>query len=242
MDFSEFEALFAKSMQQNRLNVPDQLAIKRFYEFDCFLHQTNAVTNLTAIRTTPEAISKHYADSLLAAEYLPQGAKVLDIGCGPGFPSIPLAIYRPDLSIFALDSTAKKIAFVQEAANRLELSNLVAVSGRAEDKAIMQALGQFDMVVSRAVARMNVLCELCLPYVKIGGLLLALKAAKAEEETTEALRCIKTMGGAEPKLLHKSLIHLDESIDSRCLIYIEKKNAHPRGYPRAYAQILKKPL
>ena len=167
---------------------------------------------------------------------------VLDIGCGPGFPSVPLAIYRPDLSLVALDSTAKKIAFVQDATREADIVNLKAISGRAEDKKISDALGNFDVVVSRAVARMNVLCELCLPYVKIGGFLLAMKAAKAEEEAAEAANCIKTLGGERAQLIPLTLTHLDGDSDTRCLIQVSKLRKHPTGYPRAYAQILKKPL
>lgn len=242
MEFNEFETLFCQALQENGLKTPEQSLIDRFYRFDALLHKVNAVTNLTAIRNTPEAITKHYVDSLFAAEFLPEGAKVLDIGCGPGFPSVPLAIYRPDLTIVALDSTAKKIAFVEQAGKELELSNLTALSGRAEDKSVMERLGSFDVVVSRAVARMNVLCELCLPYVKIGGILLAMKASKAEEEAEEAKTCIQTLGGGQAELIHKQLTHLDGISDPRCLIKIKKLGKHPKGYPRAYAQIVKKPL
>ena len=146
------------------------------------------------------------------------------------------------MKILALDSTAKKIAFVKQAAEELELSNLTALSGRAEDKSVMEQLGLFDAVVSRAVARMNVLCELCLPYARIGGFLLAMKASKAEEEAEEAKNCIKTLGGGQTELIHKDLTHLDGISDPRCLIRIKKLGRHPKGYPRAYAQIAKKPL
>ena len=241
MEYSEFQALFCKILQENGMEVPDEATVQAFYHFDCELHRVNAVTNLTAIRNTPDAIVKHYADSLMAAKYIPYGARVLDIGCGPGFPSIPLAIYRKDLTVIGLDSTAKKIGFVNGCAKLLELSNLSAISGRADDAQIAAELGKFDVVVSRAVARLNVLCELCLPYVKIGGFLLAMKASKAEEEATEAKRCIEVLGGANAKL-HNEMLRAGDVQDPRCLIEIEKIKKCPAGYPRAYAQILKKPL
>ena len=241
MEYSEFQALFCKALQENGIEIPSEETIQTFYRFDSELHRVNAVTNLTAIRNTPDAIVKHYADSLMAAKYSPFGARVLDIGCGPGFPSIPLAIYRSDLTVIGLDSTAKKIAFVHQCAELLGLSNLKAISGRAEDSKIAKDLGEFDVVVSRAVARLNVLCELCLPYVKIGGFLLAMKAAKAEEEAVEAKRCIETLGG-EPAVLYNEMLRSNDTCEPRCLIRIPKKKRCPVGYPRAYAQILKKPL
>ena len=170
------------------------------------------------------------------------GCRVLDIGCGAGFPSIPLAIARPDLSVTAIDSTAKKIAFVQEAADKIALSNLTAYAGRAEDASFSAKLGQFDVVVSRAVANLRVLSELCLPYVKLGGRLIALKAAKAEEELSEAKRAIATLGGGEITLHHKELCLHDGSREPRCLIEIKKESPTPTKYPRPYATILKKPL
>ena len=241
MEYSEFQTLFCKVLQENAIEIPSEDTVQAFYRFDTELHRVNAVTNLTAIRNTPDAIVKHYADSLMAAKYIPIGAKVLDIGCGPGFPSIPLAIYRSDLIVIGLDSTAKKIAFVNQCADLLGLSNLRAISGRAEDAKIAKELGEFDVVVSRAVARLNVLCELCMPYVKIGGFLLAMKAAKAEEEATEAKRCIEILGG-EPAVLHNETLCSNKTCEPRCLIQISKKKRCPVGYPRAYAQILKKPL
>jgi 16S rRNA (guanine527-N7)-methyltransferase len=175
-------------------------------------------------------------------DLIPEGARVLDLGCGPGFPSIPLAIMRPDLEITALDSTAKKIDFVQKSAEILQLSNLKGVSGRAEDIILRKTLGKYDIVVSRAVARLNVLCELCIPYLKVGGTLVALKGAKYEEELAEATNAIRVLCAETLKIEQKELITAENHVETRGIILIQSKKEVPSQYPRAYAAILKKPL
>ncbi len=242
MDFPEFSSSFRQALAQNRLPDLSEQQIERFYQFATHLLTVNQTTNLTAIRTMPEVITKHFADSLLALPYLPTGASVLDLGCGAGFPSIPLCIARPDLHITALDSTAKKIEFVKSCVELLHLPNLKAVSGRAEDKALRQLLGFFDVVTSRAVARLNILCELCMPYTAVGGRLLALKASKADEELAEAKKAIVTLGGGEVIPHNVDLVLGAGSIEPRCIIEIKKTRPTPTAYPRAYAAILKKPL
>ena len=176
----------------------------------------------------------------LALSMIPEGARILDLGCGPGFPSIPLAIARPDLTVCALDSTDKKIRFLNESAELLGLSNLKGYSGRAEDAKIRNSLKQFNIVVSRAVARMNVLSELCMPYVKVGGKLIAMKGAKGDEELAEAQNAIKILGGSA-KTISFDLI-TDESAEARCLIEVSKIKETPSIYPRQYSAIVKKPL
>ena len=214
----------------------------QFFRFTEHLLEVNAHTTLTAIREPVGIVDKHYIDSLLAMDLIPNGARVLDLGCGPGFPSIPLAIMRPDLEITALDSTAKKIDFVQKSAEILQLSNLKGVCGRAEDAKLRKTLGKHDVVVSRAVARLNVLCELCIPYLKIGGYLVALKGAKYEEELAEAANAIKILGAETTKTEPKELITADNQTETRGIIIIQSKKETPSQYPRAYAAILKKPL
>lgn len=242
MEYTEFKQLFEKALQINNLPLYEGDIIAKFHQFNEYLLEVNQTTNLTAIRNIPDVILKHDIDSLLASALIPQGARVLDLGCGPGFPSIPLCIARPDLTVSALDSTAKKIAFVNSAARLIKLNNLTAIADRAEDVDLAKQLGKFDIVISRAVARMNVLCELCLPYVKQNGSMLALKAAKAEEEASEAHNAIKLLGGNPPVLHNTQLTLFDNSAEPRVLIQITKSKATPQGYPRTYAAIVKKPL
>ena len=242
MDFTTFSQIFASAAAKNGILSPSEAQMQQFYRFTEHLLEVNAHTNLTAIREPVGIIEKHYIDSLLAMDCFPEGARVLDLGCGPGFPSIPLAIMRPDLKITALDSTAKKIDFVQKSAEILQLSNLNAISGRAEDLKLRKTLGKFDIVTSRAVARLNILCELCLPYLKISGSLIALKGAKFEEELTEATNAIKVLGGETIKTKQKELITAENQAETRGIIEIQLKKEPPAQYPRAYAAILKKPL
>ena len=199
----------------------------------------NSHTNLTAITDEAGVILRHFADSLTAAPYIgKRPLKIMDVGCGGGFPTLPLAIARPDCRFFALDSTAKKLNFVAEVANLLSLP-ITTLPARAEEVAITPAhREQYDLVVSRAVARLPMLCELCLPFVKMGGRFVALKGADGEAELQEAENAITKLGG---RLISKECFTLGDA-GERVILEIEKVRPTPAAYPRAFAKIKKAPL
>ena len=176
-----------------------------------------------------------------AAACISQNATVADIGCGGGFPILPLAIVRPDLKLTGIDSTEKKIRYVQSTADALGL-NVTAISGRAEDLAKdPQYRDGFDVVISRAVARLNVLDELCMPFVKIGGQFVAMKGAAGQEELDEAKNGIQKLGG-ELVAADEYTLYTADAEERRVMIQIAKKTATPKEFPRAFGTIKKKPL
>ncbi len=205
------------------------------------LAETNKLFNLTAV-TSPEGVcSLHFADSLTACEFIPQGAKVLDIGCGAGFPSLPIAIARPDLTVTGVDSTAKKVEFSSNFARENGIVNFSSFSARAEELAFTNKRESFDFVTARAVARLNILAELTLPLVKIGGFFLAMKGSLGEEEWSEAEKGVKLLGGKLENIKEFELI-TDRGPQKRVLILIKKAAPTPKNYPRQYSKIAKKPL
>ena len=175
------------------------------------------------------------------AGHIPEGASVIDIGCGGGFPILPLAIVRPDLNITGLDSTDKKIRYVQKTGDALGL-HITTLSARAEDAAKMSAFrDSFDIAISRAVARMNVLDELCMPFVKIGGAFIAMKGAAGQEELDEAVSGIQKLGGQVVSSIEYDL-HTETDSEKRTVIEVRKITNTPKEYPRAFGAMKKKPL
>lgn len=242
MEFSEFSAIFHTVMGQNGLeHLANDESCAKFHRLTERMLEVNAYMNLTAIKEPRAVILRHYADSLTIEKHLPTGAKIADIGCGAGFPSLPLAICRPDLEILSLDSTAKRIRYVEETAQILGCANLTAVAMRAEEGGKGKYREQFDVCTARAVAELPILAELCLPFVKKGGKFLAMKAKRGDEEWENAANAVTKLGG---KLVARHAIVLQdgEERDERILFEIEKVKPTPPAYPRAYAKICKSPL
>lgn len=211
-------------------------ALETMGAFGRELLQKNEVMNLTAI-TDPEAVAKlHFLDSLTLLTLADlKGKKVIDVGCGGGFPGVPLAIACPEMKLTLLDSLGKRMTWLGETLPSLGVK-AECVTARAEEEAAKRR-ETYDYAVSRAVARLNVLCELCLPYVKVGGFFLAMKGAAASEEAKEAASAIEKLGGRLEKTVSFPMDGTEHAV-----IVIRKVKPTPPAYPRRYGKIKQKPL
>lgn len=200
------------------------------------LIEKNAVMNLTAI-TEPSAVAQlHFLDCIAllnAADF--HGKRVIDVGCGAGFPGVPLKIAEPSIRLTLLDSLAKRMNWLSETLPALGVDAEI-ITARAEEFAA-QRREQYDLATSRAVARLNVLAELCLPYVRVGGKFLAMKGALAQEEVEEARRGIERLGGHVLRIFEYPVADAVHKA-----VVIEKLRPTPPQYPRAFAKIKKSPL
>lgn len=230
-------------LKNNAASLGIELSDEQINRFDLLaerLIEQNKTMNLTAITEPDEVVIKHFVDSisLLSAVTPEEGAKILDLGTGAGFPGIPLLICRPDIKLTMVDSTAKKLKYVASTVEALGL-NAETLHSRAEEAGKQpEYREQYDIVCSRAVAALNLLCEYCLPFIKVGGVFAAMKSAKADEEIALAKNALKTLGG---KIVDKKTFTLSDG-GERTIILIKKVSQIPPKYPRPSAQIAKKPL
>ena len=212
--------------------------LQRYFEL---LVSWNEKINLTAITEPNEVAVKHFADSLSVFNYVdfPKGASVIDVGTGAGFPGLVLKIARPDIKLTLLDSLNKRLKFLNEVLNTLGLEAEL-VHARAEEGGHNIDLREcYDFAVSRAVARLNVLCEYCLPYVRLSGKFIAFKGGEADEEIKSASNAIQVLGGKKTDVYG---FELPENSGSRTLVVIEKVQPTPDKYPRQNGKIKAKPL
>ena len=227
------------------VTVDDEM-VERFDIYARLLVEWNERMNLTAI-TDPEGIVlKHFTDSLSAAPYLPVGKmSLIDVGTGAGFPGIPLSIVRTDIKLTLLDSLNKRLIFLKELCSALELP-VTLVHARAEEGGRMPELREkFDVATARAVATLPVLCEYCLPFVKVGGRFIAMKGPDSDAELTSARSALSLLGAAITDVKEVSLPKNPlptETVSERRLILVDKLSATPPKYPRPSAKIAKQSL
>ena len=232
---------FYSLLDQQNINLTDQqkFQFERYFEL---LVEWNEKINLTAITEKEEVYLKHFYDSIapiLQALIENQEIKLLDIGAGAGFPSLPMKILYPQLDVTIIDSLNKRINFLQLLAEELNLEGVHFYHGRAEDFAQDKHFrAQFDIVTARAVARMQVLSELTIPYLKVGGKLLALKASNAPEELTEAKNALNLLFSK----VEDNISYTLPNGDPRYITIVEKKKETPNKYPRKAGMPNKRPL
>lgn len=215
-------------------------AAERFNVYGNYLLEENEKINLTAITDPEEVVVKHFLDCALFLKYvdLPAGAAVADIGSGAGFPSMVLKILRPDIELTMIDSLNKRIEFLKRLSDKLRLET-EAIHFRAEDAGHQESLREsFDFVTARAVARMSVLSEYCLPLVKKGGMFVAMKGPAAEEELADSKNALGILCGE----INDVFSYFLPSGDARSIITVKKISQTPPKYPRQHTKITKKPL
>jgi 16S rRNA (guanine527-N7)-methyltransferase len=219
---------------------PEQ--IKAFAKYNELLIAWNEKINLTAITDPQEVAVKHMVDSLACLDdaIFVEGCSVIDVGTGAGFPGLPLKIVRPDIKLTLLDSLNKRLLFLQDVVDQLGLAGTELIHARAEDAGRNSKLrAKYHIAVSRAVARLNVLAELCLPFVRLNGFFVALKGAQFCEEVSEAESAIVKLGG---QVIDVHPVKLPGIDDKRAIVVIKKIADTPAAYPRRPGIPEKKPL
>ncbi len=214
-------------------------ALVQFQQYYDYLTQRNTVMNLTAITGAEDSARLHFLDcAALLSLFDFSGASVVDIGTGAGFPGLPLKIAQPDISLTLLDGNQKRITFLEEVCSLAGISGVRCIKTRAEDIA-PDIGGSFDIAVSRAVARLNILCELCLPFVHVGGTFIAMKGPDCSDELREAANAIFILGGGKARIKTYKIPGTDIT---RSAVMIKKIKPTPTDYPRSFGRIKKAPL
>jgi len=233
-----FEKMQEKSKVLEIIFSVEQL--EQFFAYMNLLIEWNEKMNLTAIIEPEEIVLKHFIDSITILKNIEDNSKIVDVGTGAGFPGIPLSIMNPSLKITLVDSLNKRLIFLQEVINRLNLKNVEIVHARAEEFGQNEKYREkFDISTSRAVANLSTLSEYLIPLVKIGGKVISMKAADAQNEINEAKKAIEILGGEIEKIEE---FNLPQSDIGRTIITIKKEKQTPSKYPRKPGTPSKEPI
>ncbi len=239
MEQVEFNKLMISYAEKMNLMFSEE-QLNKFYKYMNLLIEWNKKINLTAIVKPEEIILKHFIDSLTINSYIDEKQKLVDVGTGAGFPGIPIKIYRPDLKVVLVDALNKRINFLNEVIEKLELRNIETVHSRIEDFGKNNKYREsFDIVTARAVANLSVLSEYLLPLANIGGKCICMKGNEISEECDNGKKAIDILGG---KILNIDSFKLPDSDISRNIIVLQKTNKTPSKYPRKAGMPNKEPL
>ena len=237
----QFKEMLCKECKLQDIEINEDV-IQKLSIYKDLLLEWNEKMNLTAITDEYEIIVKHFVDCLECSKAIKDEKKIIDVGTGAGFPGMVLAIYYPDIEFTLLDGLNKRLIFLQEVVDKLGLTNVKIVHGRAEEVVRIDNLfNYYDASVSRAVANLPVLLEYVSPYVKVGGYSIVMKGDSVEEEIKLAQNALKTLNlKVDEKINYSYTVNNEEY--NRSILKIKKTNDTPQKYPRNYGQIKKKPL
>lgn len=238
MEEKDFKVELAKRALQFGVDLSEEQQ-SQFYQYMQLLLEWNEKMNLTAITEPEEVLTKHFIDSISIVPYIKEAESILDIGTGAGFPGVPLKIVLAQNSFTLLDSLNKRIHFLQEVTEQLKLEKIETIHGRAEEFCKAEKREGYDVVVSRAVAKLNVLLEYMLPFVKINGKCICMKSLDIEDELEEAKKAIEILGGAIEKVEE---ITLENTDITRKIVIIKKIKETPEKYPRKAGTPSKEPI
>ena len=239
MKMEEFKREFEKYLEKMSISLNKE-QYDQFYAYMVLLIEWNEKINLTAITEPQEIILKHFVDSLTIAKYIEEGKTIIDMGTGAGFPGIPLKIYRNDVKVVLADSLNKRIKFLNEAIEKLQLKNIETIHCRAEELGKNKEYREkFDYATSRAVANLSTLSEYLLPFVKLNGSGIFMKTMEIDEELENAKKAIKILGGRIEKV---DKFEIPESDLGRSIIIVKKEKQTPSKYPRKPGTPAKEPL
>lgn len=239
MEKEEFNKKMKESLKELNMEISEK-QLNQFYNYMNILIEWNKVMNLTNITEPEGIIQKHFVDSLTVLKSIKENDSIIDVGTGAGFPGIPIKIAFPETKITLLDSLNKRIKFLEEVINKLELKNIETIHGRAEEVAHNKKYREkYDIAIARAVAPLNVLSEYLLPFVKIGGYAICMKGVKGKEEAVEGKNAIKILGG---EITNSREFNLPNTEMARTIIEIEKIKNTEKKYPRKAGTPTKMPL
>lgn len=237
MERTNFYKKMAEESEKIGIKLPDE-QLNEFYEYMQLLLEWNEKMNLTAITDPEEVIKKHFVDSITIKKYIKEENRLIDVGTGAGFPGIPLKIVDKSIKLTLLDSLNKRINFLNEIIEKLNLKEVNTIHSRAEEYAKNKVRESYDVAVSRAVADLPILLEYLMPYVKLNGICICMKGPKAQKELERSKKAINILGG---KLEKVEKITIDEEME-RNLIIIRKIKDTPNKYPRKAGIPTKNPI